>query len=198
MKFTFEGSMSEFRSLIQQGNHPPFVEDTVTVEVTPLPTPVKSDLPVLDPQVRKIAWEAFRDLVQLWLGNYKETQSVEVTYQRALRNDKNELVDREGNRVDLPVYEDVTEIRQVPKDQPNRQQALMDIGSGRTAQPILVMAYEVGSLQALVRQALHELKDSRATNNDFCGEIAANMIQVSHASFPDLAGTYDYTTSWRR
>jgi hypothetical protein len=33
---------------------------------------------------------------------------------------------------------------------------------------------------------------------DHIDEVAANMVQISHMGFPDLAGTYDYSTKWRR
>ncbi len=34
--------------------------------------------------------------------------------------------------------------------------------------------------------------------HEYIDEVAANMVQISHMGFPDLAGTYDYSTKWRR
>ena len=33
---------------------------------------------------------------------------------------------------------------------------------------------------------------------DYVHAVAAHMVQVSHIGFPDLAGTLDYSTQWRR
>lgn len=83
------------------------------------------------------------------------------------------------------------------KEQPDRLEALREIGTGPHVMAILIMAYEVKSLQQLVFQALSESNVS-ASSLDFCDSIAANMVQISHLAFPDLAGTYDYSTKWRR
>lgn len=62
------------------------------------------------------------------------------------------------------------------------------------ALPILVMAYEVRSLQRLIEMVF--LSKGVAKSVDEINEIAGNMVQVSHLSFPDLAGTYNYLP-WR-
>lgn len=83
----------------------------------------------------------------------------------------------------------------VEGEQPDRLTALRDIGSGRHAFPILVMAYEERSLQRLIAKVV---KVTASGDLEWCDRVAANMVQVSHMAFPDLAGTYDYSTKWRR
>lgn len=90
----------------------------------------------------------------------------------------------------------------LPGDQPDRLEALRQAGTGRYTLPVLIMAYEFGSLQrmiekALIRVGIGPLEDSEA-RLDYADKIAANMVQISHLTFPDLAGTYDYSTKWRR
>lgn len=75
-------------------------------------------------------------------------------------------------------------------EQPDRVEALRVFGSSKHMYPFLHVAYEKGSLQALVREAL-------SCTDDLTEQIASNMIQVAHAGFPDLFGTYDYTNKWR-
>jgi hypothetical protein len=82
--------------------------------------------------------------------------------------------------------------------QPDRVKLMFDLGSGRHPIAVLVMAYEIESLQSLVRRALKEVGVAWADDLDKVDRMAANMIQVSHSGFADLAGTYDYTTRWRR
>jgi hypothetical protein len=82
--------------------------------------------------------------------------------------------------------------------QSDRQQLMQDLGSGPWPIPILIMAYEIGSLQRLVQCALRVIDDVRADDLDFCDRLAAHMIPVSNSGFPDLAGTYDFSTRWRR
>jgi hypothetical protein len=61
------------------------------------------------------------------------------------------------------------------------------------------MAYEAKSLQRLVANALiGVVSGSKDYSLDYADKIASNMVQVSHMVFPDLAGTYDYSTKWRR
>lgn len=99
--------------------------------------------------------------------------------------------------------------------QPDRMQAMAEIGSGRVAYPILVMAYESGSLQNMVARACSDLFAAdvetkpnyaklaealpmgAAAWNDFIARVTGSMVAASHLAFPDLAGTYDYSTKWR-
>ena len=82
--------------------------------------------------------------------------------------------------------------------QPDRLGIVKGLGSSRWSLPILVMAYEVESLQGLVAAAMAAQGDPRATDLDFVHRVAGNMVQVSHKGFPDLAGTFDHSTRWRR
>lgn len=80
--------------------------------------------------------------------------------------------------------------------QPDRLNMMQEMGHGRFTLPIVIMAYEAKSLQRLIEKAL---KDAGLKYDlDFVDQIACNMVQVSHMGFPDLAGTYDYSTSWKR
>jgi hypothetical protein len=81
--------------------------------------------------------------------------------------------------------------------QPNRLELMQELGHGRYTMPVLIMAYEAKSLQRLVEKALLEIGVGNP-DLDFVDKIACNMVQVSHMGFPDLAGTYDYSTSWKR
>jgi hypothetical protein len=75
---------------------------------------------------------------------------------------------------------------------------MQELGQGRWPVPILVMAYEIGSLQRMVEKALVTSGAVADPDLDHIDEVAANMVQISHMGFPDLAGTYDYSTKWRR
>ena len=81
-------------------------------------------------------------------------------------------------------------------EQPDRLAILRKLGSGPTSLGILVMAYEVESLQKLVWRAVEENGEA---NPDLAKvhAIAANMVQISCLAFPDLAGTLDYTEKWQ-
>lgn len=81
--------------------------------------------------------------------------------------------------------------------QPDRLAMMQDLGHGRFTIPILIMAYEIKSLQRLVQKAL---KEATGTLFDlgFVDKVACNMVQISHMGYPDLAGTYDYSTAWKR
>jgi hypothetical protein len=82
---------------------------------------------------------------------------------------------------------------------------IQEMGNGKALVPVLIRAYEVGSLQRLIEQALnkHSAVHRMAFGADqekwldWCDLIAANMVQISHMGAPDLAGTYDYSTKWR-
>jgi len=82
--------------------------------------------------------------------------------------------------------------------QPDRLALMTALGQGRWPIPILVMAYEIQSLQRLVQKALVETGHEKALDLDWIDLVASNMVQVSHIGFPDISGTYDYSTRWRR
>ena len=89
-----------------------------------------------------------------------------------------------------------TEEQPSKEKQQERVQKLMELGTGPGVLGILVMAYELRSLQALVRVAAARFGYN--LSDDEVSLVAGTMIQVSHAGFPDLVGTYDLTEKWRR
>jgi len=72
-----------------------------------------------------------------------------------------------------------------------------ELGAGPHALAILVMAYELRSLQKLVYLALKAIGDSRAPDLDFVNRLTGRMIQLSHVGYPELNGAFHYGTSWR-
>ena len=67
---------------------------------------------------------------------------------------------------------------------------------------LAVMAYEMESLQALVFHAMLDaglaLTWGKEEDMDLAHRVAGNMVQVSHLAYPDLAGTFDHSTQWRK
>jgi hypothetical protein len=93
----------------------------------------------------------------------------------------------------------------VGAEQPDRLQLMKDIGTCRWVRPILILAYEKRSLQRLIMDALqaHNLDIATSFKDeagwfDFIECVCSNMVAVSHKGLPDLAGTYDYSTKWKR
>lgn len=82
-------------------------------------------------------------------------------------------------------------------DQPDRLKLLNELGTGRHVRPLLIMAYEIGSLQRLVARALTDEKIA-IPNDDWLVRVAGLLVQMAHAGFPDIAGTYDHSSKWRR
>ncbi len=76
--------------------------------------------------------------------------------------------------------------------QPDRLKLLTEIGSGRWPLYILRWIASLGSLQAAVRKALD------TDDLDLVDRLSANIVQVSHIAFPDIAGFHDYSTKWSR
>ncbi len=76
-------------------------------------------------------------------------------------------------------------------EQPDRVRLVKDLGQGPITVEILRGLYRLGSLQRAVAVILN-------VDDDKAGEISAHITQVCHAGFPDLAGTYDHSTRWRR
>jgi hypothetical protein len=76
-------------------------------------------------------------------------------------------------------------------EQPDRVALMNDLGRSRYATALLIIAYEIGSLQRLVVNALGPM-----ATDEFGTAIAGNMVAVSHMGFPDLAGTFDYSSKW--
>lgn len=86
-------------------------------------------------------------------------------------------------------------------EQPDRVKLMTSFGGGPHTLPVIVMAYEQGSLQSLVLGALTTAAPDTGSYDewlDYVDRVASTMVQVSHIGWPELAGTYDYTTKWRR
>lgn len=200
MEIKFKGTLSEFQALFG-GVSPTFIpSDTAALGVVDeIPTVVSGwtsseesivpeptndgawaaqdmKLRELSAEQREAAWKHFVGFCSLWVENFEEPEG----------------------------------------EQPDRLVAMQDLGQGRWPIPVLVMAYETKSLQLLVEKALVESGavqipehssaawDDNTDNTeyhahlDYIDRVAANMVQVSHMGFPDLAGTYDYSTKWKR
>lgn len=179
------------------------------------------ELPKLAEEERSLGWQKFKEVCVLWIENFNKTEEVEVEVMRPLCDDEGNLVDEEGNRVPsgkqaVQVVRKEVQVRPA-QPQPDRLEALRELGSGRYPRPVLVIAYEIGSLQRMVEKALLEAQPDAVIHSwdlgvldapnddprhvewlDFIDHVAMNMVQVSHMAFPDLAGTYDYSTRWKR
>jgi len=87
-------------------------------------------------------------------------------------------------------------------DQPNRVELIETMGSGQWTVPFLVLCYEYGSLQKFcgvcLREDYRDQYDSEADWWEWIDLVACNIVQVSVAGFPDVQGTYDYSTRWKR
>lgn len=209
MRIEFEGTVDEFRALfIEQGVDEVFAPSSVEEQeevrqrfTTPLavvpdggeptggwaepgeaitaPTndaalsAAKMELPSLSPEQRDAAWSHFKSFCADWVRGFGDAEA----------------------------------------EQPDRLAMMQELGQGQWPVPVLVMAYEIGSLQRLIEKGLVDAGEVviprpflRGPGNDSAREehlahidlIAANMVQVSHMGFPDLAGTYDYSTKWKR
>lgn len=233
MKVTFEGSVEDFQRIFRIGGVP---IESMEVELLPEPfipsgeaAPATFDvvqgdndsdsdsdfvnrgpeLPKLSEEDRTAAWKHFVEVCQLWTQNFGVTEEVEVEVKVPLVNEDGKLVDPEGKIVQKgqkPHYRLQKMFKTQPAPQPDREGALRGLGQGRSAIPVLVMAYEVGSLQRLVEKALLEAEPGRLAEKnknpaawlDFVEQISNTMIQVSHVAYPDLAGTLDYSRKWTR
>lgn len=98
--------------------------------------------------------------------------------------------------------------------QPDRIALIYDLGTGQHTAPLLVMAYEMGSLQALVEAALIEnVGDDKGSDwskhpvaiekglmgwIDYVESIAANMVQLSNTGFPDLTRVFSISGTWSK
>ncbi len=87
-------------------------------------------------------------------------------------------------------------------EQPDRVKLIEKMGSSQWTVPFLVLCYEYGSLQKFcgtcLRQNHREKFDSEEAWWEWIDSVACNIVQVSVAGFPDVQGTYDYSTRWKR
>jgi len=78
-------------------------------------------------------------------------------------------------------------------EQPDRLKLLKDLGESSIAIHVLRWIAEHNSLQEAIAAAFSPLRDY-----DLFDRLSANIAQVSHAAFPDIAGFHDYSTRWKR
>lgn len=200
--------MGEVRSLIQLGMQARSMQPPKT------PTaPAPQAAPPAAPAPQKVAESEPEPL-----PDEEEIENASGTLPRP-QNDPNV-----GRKLDLPPIQ--PEIRQAAKvyfrdlvltwaenfdaegPQPDRLKLLTDFGCSAHLVPVLIMAYEKLSLQRLILDALFGYDTEGRTLNlgnptvmsmiALADKLAMNMVQVSHIACPDLAGTYDYTTRWKR
>jgi len=180
MKITFQGSLDEFRAVF--GTLEGFVEvstEEIDGEIPPPAPPLTLVTPAKENKEEKAE------------GEIKQI-SPDV---RAAAWDKfKQFCFAWLHNFDIPDTE-----------QPDRLELIRDLGSGKHTVAILVMAYEMGSLQRLVEKALVESGvidpadyEGDEAYLDFLEKVTGHMIQISHMGFPDLVGTYDYSSTWKR
>jgi len=78
------------------------------------------------------------------------------------------------------------------EEQPDRLQLLKNLGSGQWSVFVLRWCAHYHSLQGAIAQVLG------AEDLEVVDRVSANIAQVAHASFPDIGGFHDYSTTWRR
>jgi hypothetical protein len=86
-------------------------------------------------------------------------------------------------------------------DQPDRLRLLKHLSESSIAIYVLRWLAEYGSLQAAAYAILRTDLEGANTESeilDLIDRLSANIIQISHAVFPDIAGWHDYTTRWKR
>lgn len=181
MKIEFEGSLNEFRSLFHGAFVPPLhktLEEPSPYDMTPL---VKAAHP--PSRGEELRAEMLAGLPQI------------TDVQRAAAWAHFVAMCKEW----VVGFGDLNAV------QPDRLELLRDLGTGAWPVPVLVMAYELGGLQLLVEKAFTELWPDAATAYpgrdawlDYVEQVAGNMVQISHMAFPDIAGTYDHSSKWRK
>jgi hypothetical protein len=85
-----------------------------------------------------------------------------------------------------------------PAEQPDRLALLKELGSGRWSIYVLRWLAHYRSLQGGVYHALAGCPVEGAALIDLVDRISANIAQVAHAAFPDIADFHDYSTKWKR
>ena len=76
--------------------------------------------------------------------------------------------------------------------QPDRYELLRGLSESPSHGGILAHIAALGSLQVAVKAVLPDVP------LDFVEQISGNMVQVSHATLPELALYYDISSKWRR
>jgi len=193
MRIEFEGSMEEFRALFSGQMHGI--------------TPVDPKLP--DAVERTKPYKAER--VDVWeMPSIQQAEQAANSAALSAKNIELPELDPSTRASAWSAFRDfcvswIDGFDQEGADQPDRLQMMQDLGQGALPVPILVMAYEQGSLQQMVGKALLEYTEkpylglsTQDAYHEYIDKVSSNMVQISHMGFPDLAGTYDYSTKWKR
>jgi hypothetical protein len=201
VKITFEGTMAEFQALFVRGNG---VSQSVTVAPSDLPAQFR---PI--PEVKKEPVGEFGNGVIPPMPENDPFVGKELNLP---------LISEEKRKASESYWADFCAtwadgFEDDKAEQPDRLRMVQDFGSSPYFVAVLIMAYELKSLQRLVEKGLVDAgkmaiprpfvrgpgnDSAREEHLDYIDRIAANMVQVSHMGAPDLAGTYDYSTKWRR
>jgi len=81
--------------------------------------------------------------------------------------------------------------------QPNRYELLKDLSNHPDHGKAMVCVSHCGSLQVAVKKVL-EAANIKSCSLDFVEHVAGNIVQISHATLPELALYYDISSKWRR
>lgn len=211
MELSFKGTLEEFRAVFNQATFQPSnLDDLVDADEVRLNTP-----PPL------VAIEGERTDNEAPVLSYEEIVSQSSVVGPDMRQGLPEPLEAAPVETSLPKLTDKqrTEgwalfkefclawdegFEDPDAEQPDRLQLMKDFSQSLGALPFLVMVYEIQSLQRLVEKALVEggldVKDfdDEEAYLDYIDRVAGTMVQVSQAAFPDVQGTYDYSTRWRR
>lgn len=185
MKIQFEGTQEEFEALF--GVRVPAKEPAKTLPTASTPWP---------PTATGAAWSAIKPTS--W--NDPDTLPADYGVAPAIPDTavseelRQEAINYFGDMINLWTqgWDPEKNAPDPEVDQPDRVQIMQALGNSRYAYPLLKMAYEVGSLQELVWRILPHW------TSDQIYMLSGNLVQVSIAGFPDLAGTLDHTKRWIR
>ncbi|MAH47438.1 hypothetical protein CMI37_16560 [Candidatus Pacearchaeota archaeon] len=83
-------------------------------------------------------------------------------------------------------------------EQPDRLALLKALGASRWVMYALRWLAHYGSLQGAIFAALQDGPLEGEDLLDLVDRLSANITQVAHAAFPDIAGFHDYGTKWKR
>lgn len=178
MKFTFEGSVEEWRALCSNGcavgvdGLVSYPRSTPYPPLTTEPEPVPPEDAPLTPRGEE-AWAFFKDVTLHWVDGFE--------VEGAPQPDRLSLLQSMGSgRHTVSILK-------------------MAYLGGRGLQSLVHQALiEEGYQRIWLDQgtAIHP----RTTNDwlDFVERVAGNMVQICHMGFPDMSGALDLSTAWRR
>jgi len=80
--------------------------------------------------------------------------------------------------------------------QPDRNELLRVLSEDPDHGKAFTCISHCGSLQVAIKKVLEDA--GKETSLDFVEKVAGNIVQVSHATLPELAQYYDISSKWRR